>query len=61
MPPRNPQTLAEVLINVMDNIPKLAELSFNARSTALNKFSKELGISKFVENFYSCGLIKSNV
>jgi glycosyltransferase involved in cell wall biosynthesis len=57
VPPGNPKALAEVLVNILDDDSKLSELSMNARSTAIEKFSKELGVSQFVENFYRCGLI----
>jgi len=60
VPPGHPQALAEVLINTLDDNPKLSELSLNARSIATDKFSKELGVSQFIENFYRYGLISKN-
>ena len=60
VPPGHPQALAEVLINTLDDKSKLSELSLNARSIATDKFSKELGVTQFIENFYRYGLISKN-
>ena len=57
VPPGNPQALAEILVNILDDDLKMLEFSTNARSTALKKFSKELGVSKFVEYFHRHRLI----
>ena len=60
VPPGNPKALAQTLVNTLDDDSKLSELTINARSTAVKKFSKELGVSQFVENFYRYGLISKS-
>ena len=56
--PGHPKELAKVLIDLLNNDSKLSEFGTNARLAATNKYSKQLGVSKFIENFYRYGLIK---
>lgn len=58
VPPGNPKVLAQTLVNTLDDDSNLSELRINSRSTAVKKFSKKLGVSQFIQNFYRYDLIR---